>query len=64
MAKTINPQIDIFEKETSAVRAFNKSTVPCQLLSSLFAGKTVWFLDRSKQAILDWPEHYKLVSEK
>lgn len=62
--KTINENIDIFEKLETARRAFNKSKVPCQLLETFTMGRAVWFLDRSKQAIIDWPKHYILLDEK
>lgn len=64
MAKTINPQIDIFTDPKTAERAFIKSEVPCHLLESTFAGKPVWFIDRSKEAVKDWPQRYKLILEK
>lgn len=62
--RTINPQIDIFESYEKAMKAFNKSTVPCQLLESSFGRIPTWFVDRSKEAIKEWPQHYKLISEK
>lgn len=64
MAKTINPQMDFFLNPKTAERAFIKSKVPCHLLQSSFVGKPTWFIDRSKKALEDWPQHYKLVSEK
>jgi hypothetical protein len=60
MAKTINSQIDIFSTFKQAEAAFNKSKVPCMLLEA----RTGWFIDRSKEAILDWPKNYKLIAEK
>ena len=62
MAKTINPDIDIFETEISAKKAFNKTTVPCHLL--YVESMKNYFIDRSKTALTDWPKHYKLISEK
>lgn len=64
MAKTINPDIDIFEKLSTAKAAFEKSKVPCQLLEAMTLGKATYFLDRSKEAIKEWPSLYKLIDEK
>jgi hypothetical protein len=61
--KTINENIDIFRSETAAFKAFNSSKVPCQLLKSTFLG-TNYFIDRSKTAIKDWPNKYRLIDEK
>jgi hypothetical protein len=62
--KTINKDMDIFTDLAKALRAFEKSKVECQLLESSFGGKAIWFVDRAKQAIIDWPKHYKIVAEK
>ena len=62
MAKTANPQIDIFDSPEKAQKAFNNSKVPCQLLYS--NRYSAYFIDRSKKAIIDWPFHYELLKEK
>jgi hypothetical protein len=62
--KTINPNIDIFNDYVKAAQAFEKSKVPCQLLEAEFGKLKNYFIDRSKQALKDWPNHYKLISEK
>lgn len=62
--QTVNPNIDIFKTLESARRAFNRSKVACQLLESQFAGQGIWFVDRSKEAIIEWPKHYILLDEK
>ena len=61
--KTINPQIDIFNDYVKASRAFEKSNVPCDLLESNTMGKS-YFIDRSKEALKEWPKHYKLIATK
>jgi len=62
--KTINSQIDIFNSLESAERAFQRSTVPCQMLYFKFGRSNTWFVDRSKEAIKDWPQNYTLQKEK
>jgi len=65
MAKTINPQIDVYNNFDAAMKAFNKSKVGCHLLKTTVPGmKTSYFIDRSKQAIIDWPQHYALMFNK
>ena len=59
--KTINANIDIFNTEDSAIRAFNKAKVKCQLLKSTLGH---YFIDRSFEALKDWPTKYKLLNEK
>lgn len=61
--KTINAQIDIFTDLVKAIKAFDKSAVPCDLLEASTMGKS-YFIDRSKSALKDWPKHYKLISTK
>lgn len=63
MAKTINKDINIYKSETVARQAFNNSKVPCQLLKSTFLG-TDYFIDRSKTAVKEWPNHYRVLAEK
>lgn len=58
--KTINKHIDIFESEHEAMKQFDKTPAPCHLLF----GAGSWFVDRSCTAITQWPEHYRLISEK
>ena len=62
MAKTINSEIDIFETLKSAQTAFDKSKVPCMLLEA--PRYKAWFVDKSKQAIIDWPTKYVKLAEK
>ena len=62
--KTINPDIDIFNDLEKSIKAFEKSKVPCQLLEADFGRLKNYFVDRSKQAIIDWPKRYRLISEK
>ena len=62
--RTINPEIEIFETLTSAKRYFNKQNAPCMLLESKFGKANAWFVDKSKQAIVEWPKHYILLNEK
>jgi|694.fasta_scaffold155143_2 hypothetical protein len=62
--KTINDQIDIYSTLNKAQTAFNKSKVPCQLLEAKLGKITSYFIDRSKTAIVDWPNNYTLISEK
>jgi hypothetical protein len=64
MARTINPQIEIFTNLTKATNYFKKQADPCQLLESMVFGKATWFVDKSKQAIVEWPKHYTLLAEK
>ena len=58
--KTINKDIDIFNTLDKAVNAFGKCKVPCMLLKA----DNMWYLDRSKQAIVNWPALYELIKEK
>ena len=58
--RTINQDMDIFTSLKKAEKAFINSPLPRMLLESKFG----WFLDRSKQAIVDWPKQYKLLAEK
>lgn len=62
--KTINSQIDLFENFERALRAFNKSTVPCHLLEAKVGKMVLWYIDRSKEAQKCWPNSYKLIAEK
>lgn len=62
MAKTANPQIDIFSTLEKAQSAFDKCSVPCDLLYS--KGYKSWYLDRAKDAIKEWPSLYTLVASK
>ena len=62
--KTINPDIDIFNNLEKALKSFEKCETPCQLLEAKMGKKTDYFLDRSKEAIKEWPNLYKLISEK
>ena len=64
MAKTLNPEIDIFGNYPTALKAFEKSTVSCHLLEATVGGKVTYFLDRRKTALQEWPNLYKLISEK
>jgi hypothetical protein len=59
--KTINKNIDIFNNEAEAIRAFNKSKVKCQLLKSTLGH---YFIDRGFEALEAWPTKYKLLKEK
>jgi hypothetical protein len=59
--KTINQDIDIFTNLKKAEKAFTNSPVPCMLLKSTYGD---YFLDRSKQAIVDWPRLYTKLAEK
>jgi hypothetical protein len=61
MAKTINQDIDIFNNEAAARKAFNKTTSSHLLYSKTYKN---WFVDKSKTAILDWPLAYTLIAEK
>lgn len=60
MAKTINKDIDIFGSILTAIKAFEESKVPCHLLKA----EDSWYIDRSKNAIKEWPNLYTLVKEK
>ena len=62
MARTINRQIDIFETLKSAQSAFDKCKVPCMLIEA--PSYKSWFVDKSKQAIIDWPDKYVKINEK
>ena len=63
--KTINPNIDMFDNLEKAKKSFEKSKVPCQLLEAKTFGRfTTYFIDRSKQAIIDWSNKYVLLAEK
>ena len=62
--KTINPDIDIFNNLEKALKSFEKCETPCQLLEAKMGKKTDYFLDRSKEAIKEWPNLYKLIAEK
>lgn len=62
--KTINPNIDIFNDIEKAKKAFEKSKVPCQLLEAKTGIFVSYFIDRSKQAIIDWSNRYVLLAEK
>ena len=62
--KTINSKIDYFTTLGQAVRAFDKTDVPCHLLEHTEGTTSTWFVDRSKKAIVDWPTRYKLLMEK
>jgi hypothetical protein len=64
MARTINPQIEIFNNVVKATKYFDNQTEPCQLLESIVFGKATWFVDKSKQAIVEWPKHYTIINEK
>lgn len=59
--KTINDQMSIHYTLKSAKAAFSKCKEPCMLLSSKYG---TYFVDRSKQAIVDWPKLYTLIIEK
>ncbi len=61
MAKTLNKDIDIFNTLRAAQKAFDASKVPCQLLHSTYND---YFIDRSKTAIHEWPQLYKLIKDK
>jgi hypothetical protein len=56
--------IDIFNNLEKALKSFEKCETPCQLLEAKMGKKTDYFLDRSKEAIKEWPNLYKLISEK
>lgn len=60
MAKTINKDIDIYNSLTAAKKAFDKSTVSCDLLKT----STDYYIDRSKTALKAWPNLYTLVETK
>jgi hypothetical protein len=62
MAKTINPDIDIFDNEAAAKKAFQKSKVSCHLL--YVESQKDYFIDRSRTALNEWPNLYKLIEEK
>jgi hypothetical protein len=57
--KTINNQITIHNTLQSAERAYNKANSAHLLLAI-----GVYFVDRSKSAIIEWPKKYKLIKEK
>jgi hypothetical protein len=61
MAKTINKDIDIFNSEEAARKAFKKTT-SSQLLYA--KGYKSWYVDKSKTALGEWPTLYTLVDEK
>lgn len=58
----MNKDIDIFNTLKKAERAFNKSKVPCHLLME--TRFNTYFVDRSKTAIIAWPNLYTLIKEK
>jgi hypothetical protein len=62
--KTINENIQIFNSLNKAQKYFNQCATPCHLLESFSLGRAVWFVDKSKSAIIDWPKHYILLNEK
>lgn len=64
MAKTINPQINIFGKQIQAEKEFIKTNKPCQMLESQIGKVKMYFIDYSKEAIIDWPTKYTLLKEK
>lgn len=61
MAKTVNPQIDIFANIETARKAFDK-------VQSAHLLKTKngfdYFVDKSKTALSEWPNLYILIDEK
>jgi len=68
MAKTANPNIQIFNNFNHAKRHFDKTQSPCELLECIRGiAKGDFFTDQSKRgetAFESWPEHYKLVESK
>lgn len=62
MAKTLNKDIDTYNSEDSAKKAFDKATTPCHLLHS--KPYKAWYIDRSKTALAAWPTSYTLLGEK
>jgi hypothetical protein len=61
--KTINENIQIFTNFSKAQKYFEKCA-SCQLLESFTFGKTIWFVDISKEAIVHYPNHYVILNEK
>lgn len=59
--KTINKDIDIFNTEKSALKAFNKLNHADLLYSPQIR---MYYVDKTKTAIKDWPQHYKLINTK
>lgn len=62
--KTINPNIEIFNTLAQAQRYFDKCDKPCHLLKSHFGKAETFFVDKAKEALEAWPNHYTLIAEK
>jgi len=64
MAKTINPNVEIFATIQGARKVFDKKDSPCDLL---FHGGN-YFVDTTKEheekCIISWPNLYTLVDRK
>jgi len=63
--KTINPDIQIFNSEVAARRYFTKITSGHLLKTRNDSRYGMhWFVDRSKEAVREWPNHYTLMDTK
>jgi hypothetical protein len=62
--KTLNPNIQIFDKLIQAERYFNKCIKPCHLLKARVGRYDVYFVDMAKEALGSWPDKYELLAEK
>jgi len=58
MAKTLNPDIDLFKTLSSAKKAFEKETSADLLEAGKDPKFRFWFVDRSKTAFDAWPQRY------
>lgn len=61
MAKTINPDIFIFDTEAQARKKFNSLARPCHLLYS--ERYKAYYVDLSKTVIKEWPQSYTLIAD-
>ena len=64
MAKTVNPDMDIFDTLAQAQRKFDKEPAPVALIQA----REGFFIDRKgtgpDSAIEAWPKRYTLIDEK
>ena len=61
--KTANKGIDIYYNIGEAEKAFEKEEY-CDFLKYTRIPKEVYYIYRSKEAIKQWPRHYKLLKSK